>query len=230
MMHGKLAALSVGMLLAAMSAAGCQDHQKQIRDLNLKVQDLEAANGQLNSQIQSAEADYNAKLLAKDDQVRAMEYQLAERNVEIEGLKKQLNQQPTPSKSAEGWMAGTFGDSVTLASDLLFQSGKAKLSDQGKKRLDQIVKDLKSSYNGMPVRVYGHTDSDPIRKSPWADNLELSANRAMAVTRYLVTKGVNAKLVESIALGEHHPTGSEKSRNRRVEIVVVKASPGPVSR
>lgn len=226
MVHGKLAAGAVGLFLASMIAAGCQDHEKQIRDLNLKVQDLEAANRQLSMQIQSGERDFSDKLLSKDDQLRAMESQLATKNADIEGLRRQLDKASQAPKPADGWKSGTFGDSVTVASDLLYQPGKAKLSDQGKRRLDQIIKDLKGSYNGMPIRVHGHTDSDPIRKSPWADNLELSANRAMAVTRYLVSKGINAKLIESVAMGEYHPTGTNKARNRRVEIMVVKASPG----
>ena len=49
----------------------------------------------------------------------------------------------------------------------------------------------------------------------------------MAVTRYLISKGIAAKRVETIGMGEHHPvtgnkTKAAKSKNRRVEIVVLK--------
>jgi chemotaxis protein MotB len=118
---------------------------------------------------------------------------------------------------------------VTVGADILFSSGKADLTSGGRAALDKIVGDLKSHYAGMTVRVYGHTDTEPIRKSKklWQDNLDLSANRAMAVARYLVSKGISAKNVEVVAMGENHPvadnaTAAGKAKNRRVEIVVLK--------
>ena len=88
---------------------------------------------------------------------------------------------------------------------------------------------LRSRYPGMTVRVYGYTDSDPVRKTRhlWKDNLDLSANRAMAVTRYLWSRGVTAARVETIGMGVTHfvssnATTSGKSKNRRVVIKVVK--------
>jgi outer membrane protein OmpA-like peptidoglycan-associated protein len=48
----------------------------------------------------------------------------------------------------------------------------------------------------------------------------------MAVTRYLVVKGVKADSIETIAMGETHPlasnSGAAKAKNRRVEIIVIK--------
>ena len=87
-------------------AAGCQHHEKQIRDLNLKVQDLEAANRQLSMQIQSGERDFSDKLLSKDDQLRAMESQLATKNADIEGLRASLDKASQAPKAADGWKSG----------------------------------------------------------------------------------------------------------------------------
>jgi flagellar motor protein MotB len=79
------------------------------------------------------------------------------------------------------------------------------------------------------VQVYGFTDNDPIVKTKklWEDNLDLSANRAMMVTRELIRHGIAANRVETIAMGSTHPVASNsdkagKAKNRRVEIVAIK--------
>ncbi|RME41480.1 MAG: flagellar motor protein MotB, partial [Planctomycetota bacterium] len=73
---------------------------------------------------------------------------------------------------------------------------------------------------------FGHTDDTPIRKSGWKDNYELSAQRALAVVRYLGSKGIDFKRLIACACGEHRPrvpnrSAAERARNRRVEIFAV---------
>lgn len=77
----------------------------------------------------------------------------------------------------------------------------------------------------MQVDVVGHTDSDPIKKSKWKDNWQLSAERALAVLRYLNSKGISSEKIRAVAAGSSRPVASNKSssgkaQNRRVEIVV----------
>jgi outer membrane protein OmpA-like peptidoglycan-associated protein len=129
---------------------------------------------------------------------------------------------------APGWVATTAGHMITVGSDILFASGKAELTNEGKRRLDQIAGDLQSSYSGRTVRVVGHTDGDPIRRTRnlWTDNLDLSSNRAMAVTRYLVGQGVSLQRIETVGMADSRPVASNsttdgKARNRRVEILAV---------
>jgi len=81
----------------------------------------------------------------------------------------------------------------------------------------------------MTVRVMGYSDSDPIVKTKklWKDNLDLSANRAMEVTRYLWSRGIPAERIETVGMGSTHfvqpnKTKAGKAANRRVEIHVVK--------
>jgi chemotaxis protein MotB len=75
------------------------------------------------------------------------------------------------------------------------------------------------------ILFVGHTDSDPIRKSKWKDNWELSAQRALSVVRYLIAKGIDKEKIRAVGCGATKPvasnsTRSGKARNRRVEIVV----------
>jgi flagellar motor protein MotB len=133
---------------------------------------------------------------------------------------------PTPPTTDLGGEF-TFDDrtgtaTVNFMGDALFDSGKATLKDTAKKSLDKMVAALKKQYAGKPVKVNGHSDNDPIRHSKWKSNQELSEARAKAVRDYLVQKGVNASQVSFTGFGETHPkSATDKSKNRRVEIVVM---------
>lgn len=109
---------------------------------------------------------------------------------------------------------------LNIASDVLFSSGKADLKASAQQTLAQVAGVIKSDYPGKLVRVEGYTDTDPIRKSKWKDNLELSAHRAMAVQRYLNQRGVPGAQMYSAAKHTLNQKGS-KAASRRVEIVVI---------
>ncbi len=119
--------------------------------------------------------------------------------------------------------AGTV--TVTLPNTILFASGKADLKKQASGELNNIVSVLKMRYEGNNIDVVGHTDSDPIKKSKWKDNWELSAQRALAVVRYLESQGIPGERLRTVGCGEKrsvasNATTSGKAKNRRVEIVV----------
>ena len=207
------------LVAVAFVAGGCEDKAK-----GLQIQ-LDQANGALRD-LQALHAKCEGE---KGD----LRDQLAQRDTMIAQLQGQLKKGPGPvaggtsNGAAKGWEEGLYGDRVTLESDILFPAGKATLTAAGKGHLDTVAAELKKKYAGMPVRVFGFTDTDPIRKTKdlWEDNLDLSANRAMTVTRYLLSKGVPARNVETVAMGEWHPE-KDKAKSRRVEIVVIKKSPG----
>ena len=216
---GVLAVAVVGML----SAVGCCEKEKnEIKLLTSQNGDLKAQNDDLRSRLAAStakQAELYSQVEGADAEIASLRDQIA----------RQPKADPTPKKSepvaggASGWEKGLTGDRLVVGSDILFASGKADLTPAGQAALDKVVADLKRSYAGMSVRVYGYTDTDPIQKTKhlWKDNLDLSANRAMAVTRYLVSKGVKATAIETVAMGEWHPAGS-KNASRRVEIIVLK--------
>lgn len=223
MKRGGVPMLIAVSILTAMASFGCnQKDQKLIQELQTRNQELQNEKQDLQERLAQSKAredSLSAELAARQSELDAM----AARWREQEGKKA-----ATPAPAA-GWERGPLGDMVTVGTDILFSSGKAELTSGGRSALDKIAADLRGPYAGMAVRVYGHTDAEPIRKSKklWQDNLDLSANRAMAVTRYLVSKGINAKSVEVVAMGENHPvadnaTVAGKAKNRRVEIVVLK--------
>lgn len=128
---------------------------------------------------------------------------------------------PTAFDGIEGVSTSVSGRevTVTVASDVLFDSGNTSLKSNAKQSLDQVASVLNSRYASRQVRVIGHTDSDPIRKSGHKSNYHLGFERGYAVRDYLISRGVDSDMVSITSFGPDIARGT-KSESRRVEIVV----------
>lgn len=110
--------------------------------------------------------------------------------------------------------------------DVLFDSGKVDIKSRGKAALKDVAELFKKEGKALFLRIDGHTDSDPIKVSPWADNWQLSAERARNVLLFLKNEGIDEDRMffagfaytRSIA---DNATSAGKARNRRVEIIIV---------
>jgi chemotaxis protein MotB len=115
---------------------------------------------------------------------------------------------------------------ISIPSEITFQSGKADLTSGGKKALKAVADTLMGQHSDGSFWIEGHTDNDPIKKSKWESNRDLSVARAMAVLHYLVEDcNVPDDRCVVAGHGEYEPVASnesktDKARNRRVEIVV----------
>lgn len=109
---------------------------------------------------------------------------------------------------------------LRIPGDVLFDSGKITLRSAALKSLDEIAAVIKKQYSTKTVRVEGYADVDPIKRSNWDDNLELSLQRSAAVFRHLQKVGVNPVRMYAAGFGDFHPRKT-KALSRRVEIVVV---------
>lgn len=108
---------------------------------------------------------------------------------------------------------------IPISGDILFDSGQATLKSTAKKDLDKVVAQIRQ-HQGATVRIEGHTDTDPIRKSNWPSNEALSKARADAVRDYLVSKGVSRSAITTVGMGAAQPKNT-KAASRRVEVVIV---------
>ncbi len=114
---------------------------------------------------------------------------------------------------------------VALASDVLFASGSAKLSNEGKASISEVATVL-ASIPDRGFQVEGHTDNVPIKSAQYPSNWELAASRAITVVKTMVEAGMPAERISGATYGEHKPaksneTADGKAANRRIEIVVV---------
>ena len=111
---------------------------------------------------------------------------------------------------------------------ILFETGSAILSTEGKTLLDAIAEEvlLNANYSNYAVRVEGHTDNAPIGGSELR-NWNLSTERAIAAVKYLqVHAKVDAQRLAATGYAFYQPidtanTVEAKAKNRRIEIILV---------
>ena len=108
---------------------------------------------------------------------------------------------------------------------ILFASGSAEITGEGAGVLKRVATQIKK-IPGQTVRVEGHTDNVPIATQRFPSNWELSASRAARVVRAFQDAGIAPDKLEAVGYGENKPiesndTAEGRSRNRRIEIVLV---------
>jgi chemotaxis protein MotB len=115
---------------------------------------------------------------------------------------------------------------VSLAEQLLFQSGSVEVDSKGVAALQQLAKAIRDQKD-INIMVEGHTDNVQLsKKSPYmSDNWDLSVMRATSITRILVKGGVSSNQVTASGKGEYAPLAANdspqnKQKNRRTEIIV----------
>lgn len=114
---------------------------------------------------------------------------------------------------------------VQLATDVLFASGQASLSPDGKAAVREVAGVLKG-LSDRAFQVEGHTDDVPIKTDRFPSNWELASARALTVVREMLDVGVAPDHVSAASYGEFDPvapnTSKEgKAQNRRIQIVIV---------
>jgi len=143
-------------------------------------------------------------------------------------LKRTIVELNEMSKAEEGGKAtleeAENGFMIRLPAKLLFRPGSASIDDDDAllflKRIALIIQKLPAN---MRIHVIGHTDDSRPVNSPFRDNWELSAARAISVTKILVKNRVEPKLLTACGKAEYDPiasnlTAAGKERNRRVEL------------
>ena len=224
--------LSVMFVLAAMGCiAGCNEDikadlerckqqifidKKDQRDCQKRVDEL--TQSVMSAQEQLKEAEDIKKELEKK-QTLSKERLKTVRDI-LDQLKSVIEAGDLKVRVKRGKMA------LELPTAVLFESGKADLSDKGKETLASVAKVLKK-IKGREFQVAGHTDNVKVSEdNPFGDNWMLSSARAVSVVLFLKSKGIKPRQLSAAGYAQYQPTAPNKgpkgkARNRRIEIMLM---------
>lgn len=202
---GKRAALETDLAAAQVRTKSLIDEKASLltdkAKLKTSVEDMKAALSELEARRDTAEQ-------------RIAEYQSL-----LVRFKKLIDAGKLRVKIVDGRMV------VALATDVLFSSGSADLSPDGKAAIAEVAAVL-ATIPDRAFQVEGHTDNVPIKTEKYPSNWELASARAVTVVRTMIAAGMPTTRVSAASYGEHKPvadndTPEGKGSNRRIEIVVV---------
>jgi len=122
---------------------------------------------------------------------------------------------------------------IGISGNVLFALNSDQLQPEGRQVLKGLAQPIAAylSVGEQMLMVSGFTDDMPVRgsNSKFSDNWELSAQRALTVTRTLIEEGVPADAIFAAAFGSQQPVAPNsdaegRARNRRVEMAPVPKS------
>ena len=192
------------------------------------------------------QAKLDAENMAMKSRLQALGQDMSKMTGDIEAAKKRMAEMQKQQEAAEK-RAQQFRDMVAkfksmidagklqveirdglmlvkLPDNILFDPGKTDLKPQGKDAIAQVTQIL-SGIEGRKFQVAGHTDNIPIKSAKFKSNWELSAARAVEVTKLMIADGMDAKRLSAAGYADERPVGDNSTdegrrANRRIEIVV----------
>ena len=117
---------------------------------------------------------------------------------------------------------------MDVVDKILFASGEATVKKEGLDVLSRVVEILKT-VKDKNIRIEGHTDNVKITSrlaKIYPTNWELSAARAINVSKYLQQQGIDPAILSATAFGEYQPvadnaTPEGRAKNRRIAIILL---------
>jgi chemotaxis protein MotB len=227
----------------AAEQARVQDLQAQIAQAKQQLLALEQVKSDAEGQISRLQGegkrlnDELAKVLKDRSSLKQSTEQLSQALVELARRKAEAERRVAEYKSLlvrfknlidAGRLKVKMADGrmvLELPTDVLFDSGSAKLLKPGKEAISEIAQVLKDMRDRR-FQVEGHTDNVPIHNAQYASNWELAAGRAQGVIRAMIDAGMDVRALSGASYGEYHPVASNdaepgRAQNRRIEIVLV---------
>lgn len=212
-LKGEAAALTVDKAqLEDVLKAKSDTLSKNISELRQKVADLESENKKLL-------VDIIALQKIKEEKVKEVSNTYEKL---LSNMKNEIAQGQVTISELKGKLT------VNMEAAILFDSGKADVKPDGLTILNKMVETLKG-VTDKAIRIEGHTDNVQIVGAltrVFPTNWELSAARAINVTRYLQQQGIDPLNLSAAAFAEYKPvadnsTREGKAKNRRIEITLV---------
>jgi flagellar motor protein MotB len=247
-------AVALAGLVAAVALTGCASDslEEHNRELQSEILDLASERDTERERLANAMADLEAERALRAQHERELNSAVANeqaairRAQELDDEIKRLQSAPPPQETSNttvqqqveefnergipAFMTPDGDVGIRLASDVTFGSGKAALTKSGMSTLRKLGPDLTSGeFAQFHVRVEGHTDNEPLKKTKhiYGDNRGLGSARANSVTQFLERElGISPSRIEAVSKGEHEPiadngTKAGRAQNRRVEIILV---------
>lgn len=168
-----------------------------------------------------------AELAEREAKVIELERILAEKEAAVNALKQKVSEALLNFKENDLTIEVKNGKVyVSLAEQLLFNSGSTTVDPKGVSALKKLAQVLKDNPD-VNIMVEGHTDNVPINTGNkyLKDNWDLSVLRATSIVRILVDNGASTTNVTAAGKGEFSPKVSNEDAggrklNRRTEIIL----------
>lgn len=202
--------------------------ERQVDELSAQIMALQAQLSQIAAALGASETKTRDDQVVIADLGQRLQVALAEKVAEMARYRSEFFGRLKEVLGERGDVR-VVGDRFVFQSEVLFPSGSAELSPDGRSTLTAFGRTLLQIAGEIPpdvswvLRVDGHTDRVPIASGRFPSNWELSTARALSVVKFLVAQHVPPQRLGATGFGEFQPLDDGKdaaanARNRRIEM------------
>jgi outer membrane protein OmpA-like peptidoglycan-associated protein len=214
-MKKTLAIAWVGGLILASGCATKRYVAQQVDPVNSKLSD-----------VQKTQEEHERKLSATDEKATGADARATDALGRADAASKKADQVKSDLRNELNDRIADLDDYKSAGeATVLFKFNSAKLTDEAKQALDQLVRAQGSALKRYFVAIEGYTDKIGTPEY----NFDLSRRRAEAVQAYLVAQhNLPVYRIQIVGLGKDKPVNDQKTRedrskNRRVEVTLFSA-------
>jgi len=204
-------------------AQSLEESQAQVQELESSLEDLQAQYEEETSQLNDQIADMRSDLESAQQEATTAKQMAEEVQSALDKVGQELDE-AFMAYETSGLMLEEVNDHIYVktSSPITFSSGSYRLGSEDRSVIDSLASILQNNPN-LEVIVEGHTDDQTVVAGSYLqDNWNLSAQRALQVTRELVKAGVSPDQLSAAGRGEYLPlmddqsTADARATNRRV--------------
>lgn len=160
---------------------------------------------------------------------QSAEEQFEQETADLQELQRQVDQYIADNGLSGQLQTGLNHDQlkIIISDKALFDSGSAEVRPEARK-IAMTISELLEQFPGFEIVVSGHTDNQPIHNAEFANNWELSTQRALNFMQILLmNKALDPARFSAVGYGEYRPVASNdtpegRALNRRVEVSVLR--------
>jgi chemotaxis protein MotB len=197
----------------------------QVKALTGQKEELSKTKEELTKTIADMEAE-KAKLKENVTQVTKKSQEVEKASTTYQELLKEMKGEIAQGQITIKELKGKL--TMDVVDKILFASGEAVVKQEGLDVLNRVVEILKT-VKDKNIRIEGHTDNVKITSrlaKKYPTNWELSAARAINVSKFLQQQGINPSILSATAFGEYQPIADNatlegRAKNRRIAIILL---------
>ena len=198
---------------------------RQVASLNDEIKTLTGQREKLTKTVKDLETE-KAKLKENVAQATQKSQEVEKASTTYQELLKEMKGEIAQGQITIKELKGKL--TMDVVDKILFDSGESAVKKEGLDILDRVVEILKT-VKDKNIRIEGHTDNVKITgrlAKVYPTNWELSAARAINVSKYLQQQGIDPKILSATAFGEYQPladnsTAEGRAKNRRIAIILL---------
>jgi|SRR5690554_1875420 len=199
--------------------------EQENRNLMAELETVRVALQKKEDSLNDLETALNAKedeLQDREEKLRSLKQMIAQKDSAMQALRNSVSRALLGFEGKGITVEKRNGRVyVSMEAQLLFATGSTEIDQRGKQAVIDLARAIQGN-DDLHIMVEGHTDTDEFNRTTYPrNNWDLSVLRATSVIKLMTENSeIDPDLLTAAGRSQYHPVSTDKSKNRRIEVVL----------